>query len=136
MIDEITALRVENERLAAELAKAEALSREQVAGAYLAAEERLAMEQGALITRRVISAINSLTPADATAALEARDARIRADERATNTEVTALVDALKCAELIVEDQICNDLYVSGHVENSLRRIRTAIYAWESTNEQT
>ncbi|MDF2140820.1 hypothetical protein [Paenirhodobacter sp. CAU 1674] len=79
MIDEITALRVENERLAAELAKAEALSREQVAGAYLAAEERLAMEQGALITRRVISAINSLTPADATAALEARDARVRED---------------------------------------------------------
>lgn len=89
MIDEINRLRAENERMTAKLAKAEASAREQVAVAYLAAANEIDCGgcKGVCLMpsecqHKNANGIRALTPADAIAALEARDARVRADERA------------------------------------------------------
>lgn len=105
------ALRAENERLTEKLAKAEASALEQVAGAYLAAEQMVSgranqydREHGIYdhttgVTEYpgngcewmeewldIAECVHTLTPADAIAALEARDARVRA-------EIASLIDA-------------------------------------------
>lgn len=72
LLDISAALDAKANALEAELATA----RERVAGAYLAAADRLFYEDGTPIGRRIRSAIQQLTPADAKSALEARDARM------------------------------------------------------------
>ncbi|MDF2143239.1 hypothetical protein [Paenirhodobacter sp. CAU 1674] len=75
---ELSDLRAANGRLTAKLAKAEASATEQVAGAYLAAAHVCEGWGGPASSERG-EIIRALAPADATAALEARDARVRAE---------------------------------------------------------
>lgn len=115
-------------RLRAELAEA----REQVAGAYLSAakaiNERGVMEEENFgLTRetqnfyRARNIVANLTPSDATAALEARDARVRADERA---KVIA-----SCKDLCIGFRIDPGLVRNGGALNSrIMMLREAIDA--------